>query len=86
MKSVIENGMEKLNGYDELKKYEKFLYKDGEFVGIKINDDYAIFLNGSCKFIVAKRFANCLSIGSGLVSEFDTFKEAEKFVESNPEI
>lgn len=77
---------ELLKGFDELEKDEQFIYDDGlfEFIGIKINEDYAAFLNGNNKFILSKRHINCLSIGSGHVSEYSDYESIVKYAEKNP--
>ena len=74
---------ENYNEYKEMKKYERFIWSDAgfEFFAFKVTDEVAIFINGSGKFIVAKAYTNMLSIGSGLVVEYDTFDEAEKNAE-----
>ena len=63
--TVERKGMfcEILKGFDELEKDEQFLYDDGffEFVGIKINEDYAAFLNGNNKFILSKKTCELLA-------------------------
>ena len=78
MKTIKENGLNKLSGYDELKKGEQFIYVVGsiEFFAIKVSDEYAVFINNDGRFICAKAFKNCLSIGSGYLVEYQTFKEA----------
>lgn len=77
MKKVEENKME---SYMALKNGERFLYEQGmfEFFGFKYNNEFAILVDGSGKFIVAKAYKNCLSIGSGIVRDFDTLTEAEE--------
>lgn len=80
MRKIVENGLENLEGYEELRDGEKFIYKNMyEWVAIKVNNDYSVFLNGINKFIVAQKYNNCLSIGSGDVKEFGTYAEAERF-------
>lgn len=46
------------------------------FYGCDISDDFVILVNGDGRFIVAKKYTNCLSIGSGVVKEFGTFQDA----------
>lgn len=77
MKKVEENKME---SYMALKNGERFLYEQGmfEFFGFKYNNEFAILVNGCGRFIVAKAYKNCLSIGSEFVKEFATITEAEE--------
>lgn len=66
--------------FDELPSGGQFIYveRSYEFFAIKINNDYAALINSRCKFILAQKYKNCLSIGSGFVYEYDTFEEIEK--------
>lgn len=66
--------------FDELPSGGQFVYVDGsfEFFAIKINNDYAALINSIGKFILARKYKNCLSIGSGPVLEYGTFAEIEK--------
>lgn len=82
MKTIIEKGKEALVGYEELKQYDQFIYKSvsGEFFAIKITDNYAAFINDRGKFILAKKYENCLSIGSGIVFEHRSLEEAIDFM------
>ena len=68
MKTLNENGLENIN-FDKIALNEHFIYVDGafEFFAIKVSDDYAVFINADGKFICAKAFKNCLSIGAGVV-------------------
>lgn len=70
--------------FDKLQNGEQFIYADSsfEFSAIKINNDYAALVNSRGKFILGKKYKNCLSIGSGLVSEYDTLAEIEEAAES----
>ena len=78
MKIIKKNEIQK---YKELKETEQFVYQDGifEFFAIKINDDYSAFINGCGKFILAKKYTNCLSIGI-YTKEFNTFDEAVEYI------
>lgn len=82
MKIILERGLKELKGYYEMKPNTKFIYKTGkfEFFAIKIDDDYAAMVNGVNKFIIAQRYKNCLSIGSGYIREFGTFRELVEYV------
>ena len=66
--------------FDELPSGGQFVYVEGslEFFSIKINNDYAALINSRGKFILAQKYKNCLSIGSGYVLEYDTFAKIEK--------
>lgn len=77
MKTLKENGLENIN-FDKIAINKHFIYigESFEFFAIKVSDDYAVFINADGKFICAKAFKNCLSIGAGVVSEFPTFAEA----------
>lgn len=81
MKTIKENGLNELKGYKELKNYEQFIYVNSyEWFAIKVNNEYAILLNGCGKFIIAKAFKNCLSIGARYVIEYDSFDKAESAI------
>ena len=75
--------------YDEICDDEQFVYSSLyrndiiEFIAIRINTDYCAFLNGYNKFIIAKRFKNCLSIGSGKIIEFDSYEQIKEYVLKN---
>ena len=78
MKKIKQNGLNELKGYEELKNGEKFIYIDWyEWFAVKVNEEYAVLVNGCNKFIVAKKYKNCLSIGSGYVIEYPSYEEAE---------
>ena len=51
-----------------------------EWFAIKVNEEYAVLINGCNKFIVAKKYKNCLSIGSGYVIEYSSYEEAKKSI------
>jgi hypothetical protein len=70
MKNINEAN---INEFIRLEKGEHFTY-DG-FLAIKINDGYAAFINADNKFIIAKAYKNCLSIGSGAIREFNSYAE-----------
>lgn len=82
MKIVTINEMEK---YYNLKKGEQFLYHVCvvDFFGIKYSQDYAILINASNKFILAKAYKNCLSIGSGGVREYNSYRDAARDIRHN---
>lgn len=83
MKKIKENGLNELKGYEELNNGEKFIYINScEWFAIKFNEEYAVLINGCNKFIVAKRYKNCLSIGSGYVKEYSSYEEAETSIKS----
>ncbi|MBR6163259.1 hypothetical protein IKQ26_05180 [bacterium] len=68
------------NWFDEYKalgKDKQFIYDTflGSFVAIKINNEYAAFLNGLNNFIIAKAYKNCLSIGEGTPLQYGSYKE-----------
>jgi|GEM_PF-1045920 len=77
MKTLKKNGLENIN-FDKIAINEHFIYmgESFEFFAIKVSEDYAVFINADGKFICAKAFKNCLSIGAGVVSEFPTFDKA----------
>lgn len=81
MKTIKTNGLKELKGFEELKPNDKFIYQECriEFQAIKINDQYAAFINYDGKFILAQKYKNCLSIGSGSVMEFSTFAMAKEY-------
>ena len=66
--------------FDELPSGGQFVYVEGsfEFFAIKINNDYAAFIDSMGKFILAEKWKNRLSIGSGPTLEYGTFAEIEK--------
>lgn len=77
MKTLEKNGTKNID-FDGIAINEHFIYVDKpfEFFAIKVNKNYAVFINADGKFICAKAFKNCLSIGAGGVFEFSTFAEA----------
>lgn len=78
MKKIKQNRLNELKGYEKLKNGEKFIYIDWyEWFAVKVNEEYAVLINGYNRFIVAKKYKNCLSIGSGCVTEYPSYEEAE---------
>ncbi len=75
MKTINKTNIE---NYTALKDGEHFIY-DG-FFAIKINNDYATFVNNENKFIIAKAYKNCLSIGSGAIREFNSYAELIEYM------
>lgn len=75
MITIKDNEIEK---YYNLKKGEQFLYHTCtvDFFAIKFNQDYAILVSGSNNFIIAKAYKNCLSIGSGFIREYNSYRDA----------
>lgn len=71
--------------FKELKENEHFIYKvcDCECFAIKVSDEYAVFVNADNKFICAKAYKNCLSIGAGIVHEYSTYAEAVEGCKKN---
>lgn len=86
MKTITAHGTDTMIGFENLARHEQFIYAQDSFtfMAIKINDSFAVFINGEGKFILAKKFKNCLSIGSGYVAEYGTFDEAEAAAAKNP--
>ena len=74
-------------GWNTLKNGAELIYRDGayDFPGYKINDNHAVLINARGKFIIAKAYPNCLSIGSGYIIEYDTFEMAESSVPGETE-
>lgn len=70
MKNINEAN---INEFKKIEVGEHFIY-DG-FFAIKINNEYAAFMNCDNKFIIAKAYNNCLSIGSGAIREFASYDE-----------
>lgn len=52
-----------------------------EFYGFDFSDKAVILVNYDGKFIIGKKYKNCISIGSSVVREFDTFREAKDSIE-----
>lgn len=67
-------------GFSDLNDGEEFIYiNDGyEFPAWKVNKDFAILQDARGKYIRARAFANCLSIGAGCVAEYDDFDELKE--------
>ena len=67
-------------GYDELEPLEEFIYisrvPNVEWKAFKINDKFAALVNRYDKYILAKRYSNCLSIGDGNIVEYATLDQA----------
>lgn len=82
MITIKDNEMDK---YYNLKKGEQFLYHTCmvDFFAIKFNEDYAILIGGSNKFIIAKAYKNCLSIGAGFVGEYSSYRDAARDIRHN---
>lgn len=74
-----EQNIEAMKVYDEFKPMDGFVYADGsiEFYAIKISDNHAVLINREGRFIIAKRYRNCLSIGSGIVHEYNSMSEVK---------
>ena len=64
---------ERMFEYFSLKENEWFEYQG--FKGIKIDDNYAAFINGNMQFVIGKVYLNCISIGSGTLFQFESFRE-----------
>lgn len=77
MKTLKKDGTKNIN-FDSIAINEHFIYNDEpfEFFAIKVNKDYAVFINADGLFVCAKAYKNCLSLGSISVFEFPTFAEA----------
>jgi hypothetical protein len=77
MKTLKKDGTKNID-FDNIAINEHFIYNDEpfEFFAIKVNENYAVFINADGKFICAKAYKNCLSLGAGGVFEFSTFAEA----------
>lgn len=77
MKTLKKDGTKNID-FDSIAINEHFIYNDEpfEFFAIKVNENYAVFINADGKFICAKAYKNCLSIGASGIFEFSTFAEA----------
>ena len=66
----------KMEGFEELKNGDQFIYSDGTYdnFAIKIDDETALFLNARNRWIEAKKYTNMLSIGT-ISTEYDSVKE-----------
>lgn len=86
MKTIVSQGLQPMTGFNEFAVHDQFIYQysSGEFFAMKISDEYAAFVNGEGKWILAQRYANCLSIGSGVVHEYASFDEAEQSAAACP--
>lgn len=80
MKIIEENYNGVMEGYEDLKDGEHFIYTDGryEWFGIKVDDKRALLLNAKHRWIEAKKFKNMLSIGGDFVHEYDSVYDYEK--------
>jgi len=69
-----------MSGWEELGEDAQFIYHELSyaFPGFKIDDKHAALINARGKFIIAKAFKNCLSIGSGMVLEYSTYEEIKE--------
>lgn len=52
-----------------------------EFYGLDYSDNAVILVNARGKFVVGKKYKNCISLGSGYVAEHNTIEEA--MIEAN---
>lgn len=75
-KIIINDTVESMEQFFNLPERTQFLYSQYEIFAIKIDNNCAIFLNQDGKFVVAKAYKNCLTLGSKVVREFNTFAEA----------
>lgn len=84
MTKIRENGMEPIEGYDELQNGEKFVYETTSYTyeAIKIDEYYAALINREGNYILAKKYVNVLSVGSGEIIEYRTYEELEKKVKN----
>lgn len=82
MITIMDNEMDK---YYNLEKEEQFIYYTvcHTFLAIKYNNEYAILLNGFNRFIIAKVYKNCLSIGAGIIVEYNSYQEATRYIRHN---
>lgn len=65
--------------YKNLKNGESFIYECSihiQFEAWKVNSDYAVFKNAYDRFILAKAYKNCLSIGDGHITEYNSIEKA----------
>lgn len=46
-----------------------------KFDGYDYNEKFVIIINADNKYIIGKKFTNCISIGSGMVIEYNTLEE-----------
>lgn len=71
-----------MEGYDDIAIGEHFIYRDCSysFEAIKLTDKYSAFINAWGRYILAKRYLNCLSIGSSFITEYDTL---DKLIDKN---
>lgn len=79
-KIIINATVESMEQFFNLPERTQFLYSfldsEYEIFAIKIDNNCAIFLNQEGKFVVAKAYKNCLTLGSTAVREFNTLAEA----------
>ena len=65
---------EPMVGYEDLKPKERFIYISrlpvGEWQAVKIDEKHAALINNSGKYILAEKYANCLSVGSEDITEY----------------
>lgn len=70
-------------GYDELPDRAEFEYVERvgrTWSAVKVNNDYALLRNYYNRYIIAKRYGNCLSIGSGTIREYSTIEDAVRAI------
>lgn len=65
------------------KEWAIFELRYFEYYGYDYSDKAVILLNADGKFIIGRKFKNCISIGSGIIMEFDTFEEACNFIDNH---
>lgn len=85
MKTIKKDGTKNID-FGSIAINEHFIYNDEpfEFFAIKVNENYAVLINADGKFICAKAYKNCLSLGSIGVFEFSTFDKAVEACENDP--
>lgn len=65
------------------KEWKIFKLMNFDFYGFDYSDKAVILLNADGKFIIGRKFKNCISLGAGIVMEFETFEKACKFIDEH---
>ena len=67
-------------------KKQNFNINGFEFEGYNYNKDFVILINAESRYILGRKFDNCISIGSGFIKEYKTLEEAKKAIDGGADI
>lgn len=81
---ILRGTIEAMEIFNEMERDELFIYEQcGTFPAFKINNGYAALINAEGKFVLAKKYKNCLSIGSEDPLIFATYADVKTYLGCN---